>query len=498
MGVDLRTEEQILADRANDLREMARADIEGYREQYAGEADIRRGARMLGTELGLKFGKPKLSPEEYRQIDAANTARARFETELQGSGRYLDEDGRPDNEIIAVEQQRILGEEMVRVGDSRGFALLQSSAEQRNSILNGRINRDAMYENTETTRYNRDRKRVTDYREDLEWAVGEAKQVWRRGTSDPNSGFVVYQRADGIFEDDKGQQYSAGDITMYPPQDPTGAGGGKVDVFAQRALRQKMEATAAQARGAVRMKRQLEESIDATGQVTIMDGSGRIGSAIVKTIDVAVGVAAQVEAAFAEEGVKANDILTTGTGVGKNLSSRGSAMQYANKNLSSLDSFAKDNGVWDLIPENIRQNDRARQEYYATLTQIVYARARANEPGARQLSDNDFKNAMMGLAGATNDPEAFRRVMYGNVLEDVRATKLAYGLMPDHLQKPGVILGQRGLEAWENDIDNFYREFGVQPFGALGGGPGLESGAQNPTAPGAVSGDGTEEDPYNL
>jgi hypothetical protein len=205
-----------------------------------------------------------------------------------------------------------------------------------------------------------------------------------------------------------------------------------------------------------------------------------------------------VEAAYGGD-VRADDILTSGSGAGKNLTGKGSAMAYAKANMNSLDEFAKQNGVWDIIPPNIRENDRARQEYYATLTQIVYARARANEPGARQLSDNDFKNAMMGLAGATNDPEAFRRVMYGNVMEDVRATRLAYGLMPDRLQQPGVILGSRGLADWEKDINAFYDEFGGAGFGALGGSDELQNPrTANPTAPTGVQGTGTADDPYTL
>jgi hypothetical protein len=66
--------------------------------------------------------------------------------------------------------------------------------------------------------------------------------------------------------------------------------------------------------------------------------------------------------------------------------------------------------------------------------------ARANEPGARQLSDQDFKKALEQIGGAAADPERLRRVVFSNLrrkldgfdtdLEIVTGVADGFGLNP--------------------------------------------------------------------
>jgi hypothetical protein len=69
------------------------------------------------------------------------------------------------------------------------------------------------------------------------------------------------------------------------------------------------------------------------------------------------------------------------------------------------------------IPEHIKRADEtgdAAAEYQSAIVQLAYAVARSNEPGARQLSDTDFRNALRELGAAASDPERLRRVIFQN------------------------------------------------------------------------------------
>ena len=69
----------------------------------------------------------------------------------------------------------------------------------------------------------------------------------------------------------------------------------------------------------------------------------------------------------------------------------------------------------DIVPEAVRGDANAASRYKAAIMQMVYADARLNEPGARQLSDADIENAMVRLGVDNNDPQAVVDVFFGNM-----------------------------------------------------------------------------------
>jgi len=54
-------------------------------------------------------------------------------------------------------------------------------------------------------------------------------------------------------------------------------------------------------------------------------------------------------------------------------------------------------------------------EWKSMVIQLAYAVARAEEPGARQLSDTDFKNAVIQLGGASANPQTLMAVLLNNL-----------------------------------------------------------------------------------
>ena len=143
----------------------------------------------------------------------------------------------------------------------------------------------------------------------------------------------------------------------------------------------------------------------------------------------------------------------------------------------------------DLVPESLRNSGTQRAEYYATLTQLVYARARTNEPGARQLSDADFKNAMMGLAGTASDPETFRQVMMGNIVSDWQNFNDKFLALPDPVRNQNMVISRAGQANYEDTFVEFAQQFAGDSFGtaaapssALTGSQGDQSRANNAAA----------------
>lgn len=120
---------------------------------------------------------------------------------------------------------------------------------------------------------------------------------------------------------------------------------------------------------------------------------------------------------------------------------------------------------------------RSAEEWKANVVRLAYARARAREPGARQLSDNDIQQARAELGAMTTDPESFRRIMLGGLGGDLEKLEQRLNLIPD-ADREGMF-GQKGLDDYYNLRQQFLDAYDTQGFGtAPAPGPGL-------TAPGA-------------
>jgi hypothetical protein len=173
-------------------------------------------------------------------------------------------------------------------------------------------------------------------------------------------------------------------------------------------------------------------------------------------------------------------------------------------NQSSIDQFLKKknylardmDNMWAQMERNPRllAAHRSREEWQANVIRLAYARARAREPGARQLSDNDIRYAMAELGAATTDPESFRRVMMQGLGGDIQKWRNDMHFTPQEIKDAAFAPGS--LQRMEDRIQRFYDRYGDpdQPrsahpnFGTAGQpGPGLRrdgggSGSQVPPA----------------
>lgn len=260
-----------------------------------------------------------------------------------------------------------------------------------------------------------------------------------------------------------------GEWTDRAPVDPARAKSGRVLTAGDYgvsdkeagAIRNQIGGIQKQARGAVRLKRALASSIGSDGSVNIMDGAGKATTAVVTALDFLTAVGRQVTTAAKESGLDVSFGITDGAFAGKDLSNRKAALSYARNNDEAITAE-----LGDTLPPSLRNSATARAEYYATLSQLVYARALTNEPGARQLSDADFKNAMAGMAGNTSDPETFRRVILGNVEADIEAFNDRMTALPRPVREGGMIVSADGMARYDEQMAEFQKEFGVETFGS--------------------------------
>lgn len=66
------------------------------------------------------------------------------------------------------------------------------------------------------------------------------------------------------------------------------------------------------------------------------------------------------------------------------------------------------------IPPGLKEAGIDAAEYQSMIVDLAYSIARANEPGARQLSDTDFRNSLKVIGAAAADPKKLLKVMMAN------------------------------------------------------------------------------------
>jgi hypothetical protein len=91
----------------------------------------------------------------------------------------------------------------------------------------------------------------------------------------------------------------------------------------------------------------------------------------------------------------------------------------------------------EMIPESIRGKAQQASAYKAAIMQMVYADARLNEPGARQLSDNDITNAMVRLGVNSNDPQTVIDVFFTNMDDRLAVTEQKFSDVASTLEPVG-------------------------------------------------------------
>jgi hypothetical protein len=512
LGIDTRSQEEIIA--AN--QQARRQELDMIRQQGGNAGAVQAAGAQIGDAFGRTFGgAPQVSPEQQKMIDMNKRVQARME-ESREKGEFITSEGTRDSLAEAESMQRIMAEELMAAGDERGIMLLQ----QLDTLSRGRKQQDAELDRldaaTQSSRAQAAESRVRAANGRIQGMRGRVQTYFRRGETDPNASFqgIMTEDGTGVVGPD-GQIIPMAEVTSHVPLDPLRASRASRTLTANdygisdseaKAFRSEAGAISQQMRGAIRMKRALADAIGQDGSLNIMDGAGKVTSAVTTALDFVGAAARQIELSIASAGGDTTVGITDGDFAGQNLQGRGAARSYAKENLEDLDGLMR-----DMVPPHLRNNAIQRAEFYATLTQLVYARARTNEPGARQLSDADFKNAMANLAGNVSDPEAFRQVMMGNIMQDWQNFNDRYTALPAQVRDGNMVISAEGQRNYQESYDTFLREFGVGDFGsAAETSPELQSAAGDQAAEIAaeveaagieteeVKGTGTAEDPIIL
>ena len=475
LGLDPRSEEQILAEKARQRYEAAKADATARGETHAGATALRRGGASLASFINNKINPPKLTPDQQNMVDAQQYAKEAVDL-MNAAGEFTNEDGKVDAIKLGEERMMKIAEYLLSKGDPRGTDL----AVQVDNVRRKRAHDQAELkklgidieqaeldiiktgqdmEHTDLKMQDLRRQIIhstwSDERERYLARRGEMSPIYMRGSNDPNSSRMAFiqDNGDAMYQNDQGQYVNVplGEYTITRPDDPNAGGGGK-DPYVptpteQGNLRAQQRSIMQQLRLSNIMLDAMTTALAETGTLDMMDGSGKFQTA---TTHLANNVNAVFRQGQKWVGITDGDPNDPNSkSIGTIDGSIASSMSYVKNNVKWMDEFIP-------VPEGIEKGTVQAMRYQAAIVQLAYAKARSNEPGARQLSDNDFKNAIKQIGANATSPEQLRQVMLDNVAtahEDFNIWLKQIG--PEHansiIEKPAMDEYYRELEKFDKN-----------------------------------------------
>ena len=427
-------------------------------EQLAGQAQNNRGAAMLGAILGQAvFGGPELTEDEQRKIAIKETADARM-NEFQQNGGW---DTLPEEEKQFIYQEE-LARAAIQAGDyETGSQMLQDLFMQRNmweqqqeELEKLRVGNDETVANTENIEARTEgeeantdltREKIKGEKDDRVQSAFErsiarkeearkAREEWTNyvvptapGQFNFNEPNIVLGRVNdaGQIVDQNGQVFPGAltydqfdKLGKLQKERMQGRGTGKgSDTWDGQTWLQKFKGFVGdwkeqqqfagnlikQGRISAEMLNLMAEQAESGGNPSaIIDGAGFFTAAI-NNISKAVGAVG--ETAFI---TKIDD---------EKSSLNGKATTRDN-----LAAYAKENDLYDGIqlPPALEGAGQKADQYRAQIVELAYAVARANEPGARQLSDTDFRNALQEIGAKSADPQVVRAIVEKKMLASLQ------------------------------------------------------------------------------
>lgn len=414
-GIDTRGQEEILAERAK--RNMQNAMDGQWSNRYPGDVGMQKAGALLGTALANKFNN-KLTAEELREQEAAKSARAAVQTQVD-EGLYLDAEGNVDPVQRAQALQKEVAKALVRQNDDRGIAMLiqigEREAQERKDALERRKDNLDIAESVrdaETDEYNKGRR-----------VANEMHTVWPTDSLDPNDSVDLYIDASGNARkpDTMDVVYAAGDWSRDPPIAPAIARKAVLGELSdiEKALLPSDKERAQMNRRERDVMTTMELGIgitDAMKDSIRFDENGIAHMNIMSTGGkVSVG-ALEVFDNIMTAGRGLADTLIIGNEDGSTTSfgsSRAHADNYVKKNPQVFAGI--DYGKFGID----RTDQRAQRRLDAIFTQYAYAKARLNEENGR-ISDVDFEHAIQQIAASATDPEALRQVLTGDIKRNLK------------------------------------------------------------------------------
>lgn len=451
-GINNKSEEMILEEKEQARVTAALANLpQQYR--YAGDEELTKAGAFLGAKLLNKFKKPELSSEEKMQLAMKDFAAIGVKTKMEEDEKFRAE-ATENPQLIAIETMRQMSQFAFDAGDVGTAAELSAEAGRR-----------YMEYRKQQLEMNKLQEEITD-KQDTRRRAGEthrqkmekATQILAPGPDgrynlEDIEGNIITGRYDtdlGSFVDNEGNHISsfitleqAIDLRELATKEMEDAGvNSPMDLPWDARVRLFDSAVPASERTGMRMQFdaldtqtaimnavadmfiEMDESGKQPGE--FLDGAGQITQFVtnVKTAAVNVGGTWRVQIAKGtEEEIRAG---------------KGEALFNGPDDKNLVEQYA------DMIelPEGMDKTGDAAAEYQSAIIQLAYAVARSNEPGARQLSDADFKHALNEIGAAAASPERLRRVILKNF---ARKTQL----VRESINQKGEIAESVGLTAEE-------------------------------------------------
>lgn len=116
----------------------------------------------------------------------------------------------------------------------------------------------------------------------------------------------------------------------------------------------------------------------------------------------------------------------------------------------TLDSMITESPEVKASWERLEQTGQYSARYKSKIMQLAYSYARANEPGARQLSDADIANALTIIGGNVGNPEALMKVFSDNIDSQIATVQSDIDFVPEDLHE--TLYTRKGIEGVNESI----------------------------------------------
>lgn len=462
-GFDTRSQQQILSDRIKERQAQTLKLVEGLGANTPADRTAATIGGLLSNALGNKFSPPTLQPDEQRRLDAIGTAQQRSK-----DWRSAHPDA--DAEEFGMEAQRHLAEELIKNGDLEGIDLAKSWAEQSRAKRTAAAEYDKLLADTKLAKAH---ERAVNFDTDTnELKVGKdtMSQIWLPGSykfGDPGMAAYIDKDLTAHYQDAQGKDHQApkGQWSIHPPakgfKDFTIGDLGIPDSEGKQ-FRDQLGAVMKLSSDAVSLGQVMKDSVTQQGTVDFLDKSGSVADWGQKWMDNLGAMARTIGGDVTVNGKK---------GDGLNLNSSSGAQEYIRRSPELVNDLAQ------YMPEKIRGNSVLAERWAAGVTRMAYSLAKSQEPGARNVTDNDFDNQVRVLAASSTNPESFRQIMLANVAANVQSFEDRRGMYEPAVQAKMVSVP--GLKRYEQRLDEFHKFYDSSFGTAANPGPGLTGAGES-------------------
>lgn len=505
---DTLTQEELLQQRQQERIQNALRSAQQSAGRTPGEQQLAQGGALIGAGIKNFFSKKKdISPQEALLFKTREEAKAEFKAR-EKSGQFED----MSIERKAIERQRIMSEVAAENGLSDMASQLAIQSAQASFALNKAETEQKILEQDFRAG------EIKEDRDTLELDIrGEDRDRLLAGQT---GGFVVPD-ANGKYNFTGQPDVVTGEVGPDGRLD-----NGKIDLgtsfltikeYEQLAKRiQDIKGGGAGDEGTLRQRRKdflsalpekkaFREQMGAMNvQLQIMNRVGDLvnefldaGNDPRQILDKAGGIANFVD-----------QVKDTIIGVGKTFKFRTSIGDATDEKVLDFNDLDPSNEKFQelygdieiALPADLDDTAQAAAEYKSMIVQLAYATARANEPGARQLSDNDFRNALKEIGADAADPgKLINTVMrnLGRKVENFGETAKLVKEIGDEFRVDGetIIFGNRlpdfnrRIGETNTSFDALRNRLGQDPLGLgtfLDEQPPAAAPGQQPVAPANV------------